>query len=229
MQQYIDQLKLEDESTDSIFGRDLLEAFKLSNHFYENRAIPSICYRCLEYLVKTGAIYEEGIFRLSGSASTIRQLKDQFNTQFDLDLFESNLKPDIHTVSGLLKTYLRELPSPIVGQHCYQHLNNVILHNNLSAASIATIFRDYFNDPANVDVVHYNTCYTIFKLLTQIIENSQSNRMNLRNVCIVFVPTLNISLEVLTIFLVDFSCIFENGSPVPDHKREVLDLHIPNF
>ena len=58
--------------------------------------------------MKTGAIYEEGIFRLSGSASSIRQLKDQFNTRYDVDLFQSSLKPDIHTVSGLFKSYLRK-------------------------------------------------------------------------------------------------------------------------
>ena len=53
--------------------------------------------------MKTGAIYEEGIFRLSGSASSIRQLKDQFNTRYDVDLFQSSLKPDIHTVSTFQK------------------------------------------------------------------------------------------------------------------------------
>ncbi|EGW35401.1 uncharacterized protein SPAPADRAFT_58619 [Spathaspora passalidarum NRRL Y-27907] len=195
------------------------------------RQIPSICYRCLDYLNKTGAIFEEGIFRLSGSASTIRQLKDQFNTQYDLDLLKCALKPDIHTVAGLFKSYLRELPNPILGLNAYSHLNGVILHNTSSMppSSIAAIFRDYFNDPENVDKIHYDITYVIFKFLRQVISQHPINRMNLRNVCIVFVPTLNISLEVLSTFLVDFECIFENGKPISDANREVLDVNIPNF
>ncbi|EAZ63943.2 hypothetical protein PICST_66478 [Scheffersomyces stipitis CBS 6054] len=229
-QHYLNQMNLDDNVAKKIFGREIEDAYKLSNTETLGRVVPSIVARCLDYLIKTGSMYEEGIFRLSGSASTIRQLKEQFNTQFDLDLFESPLKPDIHTVAGLLKTYLRELPSPILGLHPYNHLNSVILHNStLPPVSLALIFKEFINDRNNVDKIHYDMCYVIFKFLSQIIAQNQINRMNLRNVCIVFVPTLNISLEVLSTCLVDFEYIFENGKPTPDKDREVLDLHIPNF
>ncbi|CAI5759566.1 unnamed protein product [Candida verbasci] len=229
MQLYFNQLNLDNNLAKCTFGREIEVAFDLSHHDYLGKQIPSICYRCLDFLNKTGAIFEEGIFRLSGSASLIRQLKDQFNTQFDIDFFKSPLKPDIHTISGLFKTYLRELPSPIIGAQANNHLNSVMSSNsNLSPSVIATIFRDYFN-LNNVDKIHYDLSYIIFQFLRQIISQNQINRMNLRNVCIVFVPTLNISLEVLSTFLVDFECIFENGTPISDTNREVLDLHIPNF
>ena len=231
MQHYLDQLNLDDDLTKRIFGREIEDAFELSNGDFLGRQIPSICLRCLDFLIKTGAVYEEGIFRLSGSASAIRQLKERFNTQFDLDLFDCDLKPDMHTVAGLFKAYLRELPNPIMGASAYNHLNSVILQYSLQIApsQLAVIFRDYFANLANISQVHYDMCYVLFKLLNQVIANHKTNRMNLRNVCIVFVPTLNISIEILTTFLVDFDCIFENGAPVADDKREVLDLHIPNF
>ena len=231
MQQYLDDLNIGNDVTKSIFGRDIEEAFELSCHEYMGREIPSICYRCLDYLNKTGAVFEEGIFRLSGSASTIRQLKEIFNTQYDLDLFQTPLKPDINTVSGLFKTYLRELPNPILGASTYNHLNHIMLNNaqSLQPSQIALIFRDFLNDSNNIDRINYDLSYIIFKFLRQIISQNQINRMNLRNVCIVFVPTLNISLEVLSTILIDFECIFENGKPILDSNREVLDLHIPNF
>ncbi|RLV96325.1 GTPase-activating protein BEM3 [Spathaspora sp. JA1] len=229
MQHYLNQLSLDEHVSKSIFGRNIEVAFDLSNHEFMNKQIPSICYRCLDYLNKTGAIFEEGIFRLSGSASTIRQLKDLFNTQYDLDLLKCHLKPDIHTVAGLFKSYLRELPNPILGLTAYNHLNQVMLHSQTSPWEIAMIFRDYFNNSANVDRVHYDLSFVIFKFLRTVISQQSINRMNLRNVCIVFVPTLNISIEVLQVFLVDFECIFENGKPVSDANREVLDLRIPNF
>lgn len=231
IQLYLDLMNLDDDLTKAIFGRELSVAYELSNHKLFDRSIPSICYRCLDFLLKAGAIYEEGIFRLSGSASSIRQLKDQFNTNFDLDLFESPLQPDMHTVSGLLKTYLRELPTPILGGQQYNDLKHIAdtRGESSSRSELALIFRDYLSNSSNIDDIHYNVCYVIFKFLHQIIANKGTNRMNLRNVCIVFVPTLNISLEVLTILLVDFDCVFEGGSPIANDKREVLDLYIPNF
>ncbi|KAI3403171.2 BEM3 [Candida oxycetoniae] len=231
MQQYLDELDLGNEVTKSIFGREIEVALELSSHDYMGRHIPSICFRCLDYLNRTGAIFEEGIFRLSGSASTIRQLKEAFNREHDLDLFRSPLKPDIHTVSGLFKTYLRELPSPILGTDAYLQLNNIVLnkHNKFLPSQIAIMFKEYLNNSNNIDAIHYDLCYVIFKFLRQIISQNQINRMNLKNLCIVFVPTLNLSLEVLSTILIDFECIFENGKPVSDSNREVLDLHIPNF
>lgn len=231
VQHYLDQMNLEAEPVDVIFGRELEKAFELSHHVFYDRAIPSICYRCIDFLTKSGAVLEEGIFRLSGSASAIRQLKDEFNTHYDIDLFKSPLQPDVHTVAGLFKTYLRELPSPIMGGPQYSELKKIVQSkgDTYPKSSLALIFRDYLNDPSKIDNIHFNTCFVIFKFLREIIKNCNANRMNLRNMCIVFVPTLNISLDVLSVFLVDFDCIFAGEAPVDDSKREVLDLYIPSF
>lgn len=231
VQHYLDQMNLEAEPVDVIFGRELEKAFELSHHKFYDREIPSICYRCIDFLTKSGAVSEEGIFRLSGSASTIRQLKDEFNTHYDIDLFKSPLEPDVHTVAGLFKTYLRELPSPIMGGPQYSDLKKIVQTKGdaYPKSSLALIFRDYLNDPSKIDNIHFNSCFVIFKFLREIIKNCNANRMNLRNMCIVFVPTLNISLDVLSVFLVDFDCIFAGDAPVEDSKREVLDLYIPSF
>lgn len=231
IQLYLDQMNLDEDVTRAIFGREIAQAYELSNHEFVGRKVPSIIYRCLDFLLRTGGVYEEGIFRLSGSTSNIRQLKESFNTKFDLNLFETLIKPDMHTVAGLLKTYLRELPCPIFGLEAYNNLLTIVLAQgkNGSKEVLALMFKDYISNPANIDAIHYDACYVIFNFLRQIIANSSSNRMNLRNVCIVFVPTLNISVEILISFLVDFECIFEGGSPIPDANREKLDLQIPNF
>lgn len=224
IQLYLDKMGLDEQVHKQIFGRDLAEAAEISHHMFLGREIPSICYRCVEFLLKTGAIYEEGIFRLSGSASTIRQLKEAFNKKFDIDLFTSELKPDIHTVSGLFKTYLRELPTPIISETGYNDIRKLVMEHG-TCATTSYMIRDYMH--LRIDKIYLDTSYIIFKFLKQIINNKESNKMNLRNVCIVFVPTLNISLDVLCIFLIDFDCIFEGGEPVED--REVVELNIPNF
>jgi len=230
MQTYLDQMKLSDEPARVIFGRDIEEAFRLSNHSYNGRQVPSICYRCLDFLSKTGAVYEEGIFRLSGSASSIRQLKENFNSVHDVDLFESPLRPDMHTVAGLLKTYLRELPNPVFGRKAYSELLSLVSQTGGSPnSSTVYMMRDFLRDSGLVSKVNFDFCVTIFGYLRSVITKSSTNKMSLRNVCIVFVPTLNISIDILSVCLTDFDCIFGNGDPIPDEKRLVLDLQIPTF
>lgn len=231
IQLYLNKMNLEEDINTDIFGKNIEVAYNYSNGVIFDRKIPSICSRCIEFLLKSGAMYEEGIFRLSGSASTIRQLKEQFNDAHDVDLFESAFKPDIHTVAGLLKAYLRETPAPILGGQQYEDLKHIVESRGkqTSRSALAVIFRDYLSNSNNIDDIHYNTCYVIFRFLSLIITNKGVNKMNLRNMCIVFVPTLKISLEVLEAFLVDFPCIFEGSLPFPDEERENLDLYIPNF
>lgn len=230
MQVYLDQLKLSGEPARVIFGRDIEEAFKLSHQAFNGRDIPSICFRCLDFLIRTGAIYEEGIFRLSGSASSIRQLKDKFNLVYDVDLFESEIRPDMHTVAGLLKTYLRELPTPIFGRTTYSELQNIVTQaGSIPSSSMVMKMKNYLRDPRNIDKVHYDFCVVIFGYLRSVIAKCSLNKMSLRNVCIVFVPTLNISIDILSACLTDYDCIFGDANPIPDLERQVIDVHIPTF
>ena len=74
--------------------------------------LPSVVYRCIEYLDAKNAINEEGIFRLSGSLTEIQKLKERFNTEGDVDLLSGMY--DVHAIAGLLKLFLRELASPIL-------------------------------------------------------------------------------------------------------------------
>lgn len=231
MQTYLDQMNLQEEPTVRVFGQELLEVFKLSHHQFKGIEIPSICFRCFEFLDRKGAIYEEGIFRLSGSASAIRQLKQKFNISLDIDLFETQLAPDVHTIAGLLKLYLRELPNSVFGRETYGELQLLITENSgvTPSSKIALMIRDHLRTGKSVNPINYDFCVIIFGFLRSVIAQSAVNRMSLKNVCIVFVPTLNISVDILSLCLVDYDCIFGDAEPIPDNKREVLDLQIPTF
>lgn len=214
-----------------VFGKELAEALELSSKSFNGRMVPTVCFRCLEFLSKTGAVYEEGIFRLSGSASTIRLIKDQFNKEHDVNLFEHHLSPDIHTVAGLFKTYLRDLPENIFGNAAYNHLQLMFLDSNerLLRSQLVLKMQRFINERANVNQENFDFCITVFRLLSFVVSQSKTNLMSLKNICIVFVPTLRISLDVLSLCITDFECIFSNGKPLDDDKREILDLHIPSF
>lgn len=231
MQTYLDQMDLHEQPAVRVFGQELEDVYKLSHHEFKGLSIPSICYRCFDFLDRKGAIHEEGIFRLSGSASAIRQLKQNFNVSLDIDLFETQLAPDVHTVAGLLKSYLRELPSPIFGAQVYTELQHLVTKNSgvLPNSQIALMFKDYMRSSASVNPINYDFCVVLFGFLRSVVAESSINRMSLKNVCIVFVPTLNVSVEILSLCLVDYDCIFGDADPTPDNNREVLDLQIPTF
>ena len=231
MQTYLDQIDLQDEPAVRVFGLELVDAYRLSHREFKGLKIPSICFWCFDFLDRRGAIYEEGIFRVSGSTSAIRQLKQKFDDALDVDLFESPLAPDVHTVASLLKAYLRELPSLIFGEHTYIELQLLVKENaGVHAVSrLALMVRDHLRTSPHVNPINYDFCVVIFGFFRRVIAESSTNRMPMKNLCIVFVPTLNILVEILSLCLVDYDCIFGDAEPTPDHRREVLDLRIPTF
>lgn len=208
-----------------IFKNDLAEAFKLSNNILYGHEVPSIIYRCLTYMNNSGAIYEEGIFRLNGSSSLIKQLREKFDREFDVDFNLMENKPDVNSIAGLLKLYLRELPTSILTNDGFNKYQNVV-NTIKDQAKVAIEFKEITRF---LPIVNKSLLFVLFKFLNQVMINQDSNKMNLRNLCIVFSPTLNVTSEMIIPFLVDFKCIFENGSPIKDENRQVLDLHIPTF
>ena len=100
-------------SNRNIFGMTLQEAVEFSQPLNLGAQLPSVVFRCLEYLKDKKAIKEEGIFRLSGSNIVIKGLRDRFNSEGDVPLVAEPYT-DVHAVASLLKLYLRELPASIL-------------------------------------------------------------------------------------------------------------------
>lgn len=110
-QQYQEQIT----NVKAAFGAPLAEAVEYCKPHGVDICLPAVVYRCLEYLEEKDAASEEGIFRMSGSNTLIKNLRNRFNAEGDFDLL-GNDEPyyDVHAVASLLKLYLRELPQPIL-------------------------------------------------------------------------------------------------------------------
>lgn len=111
--QQMQQQNLRPSESRNIFGIPLQEAVEYSQPVGVNVQLPSVVYRCIEYLKAKKAYQEEGIFRLSGSNIVIKGLRDRFNNEGDVKLLSGDYY-DVHAVASLLKLYLRELPSSIL-------------------------------------------------------------------------------------------------------------------
>ncbi|GAA6056564.1 hypothetical protein JCM3770_004364 [Rhodotorula araucariae] len=196
-----------------VFGVPLTEAVAISR-IRPGLELPAIVYRCVEYLEAKNAEHEEGIFRLSGSANVIRLLKERFNAEGDVNLLQSAEYYDPHAVAGLLKQYLRELPG---------HLLTRELHNEFLRVIDLRDRRDRVNAlgklVARLPIEEYTLFRFFFAHLCLIAQNADTSKMNLRNLGIVFAPTLAIPQPLFSLFLVEFDLIFavetETGTARP--------------
>lgn len=186
-----------------VFGAPLAEAVRYNSPRDVRIALPAVVYRCIQYLEARGAINEEGIFRLSGSNVVIKALKERFDNEGDINLVEDEQYHDIHAVASMLKAYLRELPTSILTRDL--HLAFVgVTEMNSQAEKVAVLHDLVARLPlANLTLLRY-----LIAFLIKIIDHADRNKMTVRNVGIVFSPTLTIPAPVFALFLQNFERIF---------------------
>ncbi|KAH8717449.1 putative Rho-type GTPase-activating protein 2 [Beauveria bassiana] len=186
-----------------VFGSSLAEAVQFHPPRDVDVPLPSVIYRCIQYLEAHNALNEEGIFRLSGSNTVIKQIRERFNHESDINLITDENYYDIHAVASLLKLYLRELPSTILTRDLHLDFLNTteITDRDEKIAIMAHLVQRL--PEANLTLLKY-----LISFLIRIINNSAVNKMTVRNVGIVFSPTLNIPAPVFATFLQNFEGIF---------------------
>ncbi|KAK1998630.1 hypothetical protein LX36DRAFT_670065 [Colletotrichum falcatum] len=185
------------------FGAPLADAVRFNPPVDVNVPLPAVVYRCIQYLDAKNAILEEGIFRLSGSNVVIKQLRERFNTEGDVNLVTDETYYDIHAVASLLKLFLRELPTTILTRDLHLEFMAVTEMSG-QKEKIAALSELVQRLPqANATLLKY-----LIAFLIKIINNADINKMTVRNVGIVFSPTLNIPAPVFAMLLQNYYGIF---------------------
>uniref|UniRef100_A0A8C9Z8I5 Rho GTPase-activating protein 17 n=1 Tax=Sander lucioperca TaxID=283035 RepID=A0A8C9Z8I5_SANLU len=138
------------------FGMALEEHLKRSN-----REIALPLEACVMMLLETG-MKEEGLFRIAAGASKLKKLKAALDcSTSQLEEFYS----DPHAVAGALKSYLRELPEPLMTFGLYDEWTQLAMKKRL--------------------------CFRyLVKFLAKLAQNSEVNKMTPSNIAIVLGPNL---------------------------------------
>lgn len=165
--------------------------------------LPAIVFRCIKYLESKKADQEEGIYRLSGSSAVIKSLRDRFNSEGDLDLLASDEYWDLHAIAGLLKSYLRELPTSILTRDLHLRFLAVIDFSNSQER-----IKELSQLIASLPIANYTLLRALTAHLILIVQNANVNKMTMRNVGIVFSPTLGIPAGVFSLMLGEFNRVF---------------------
>ncbi|KAF9478273.1 hypothetical protein BDN70DRAFT_880139 [Pholiota conissans] len=183
----------------AVFGvplEDALDVAQICN-------LPAIVFRSIQYLEAKKADQEEGIYRLSGSSAVIKNLKDMFNSEGDVDLLASDEYWDPHAIAGLLKSFLRELPSSILTRDL--HLKFLAVIDFVDAQER---IRELSQLISALPLANYTLLRALTAHLILIVQNSNVNKMTMRNVGIVFSPTLGIPAGVFSLMLGEFNRVF---------------------
>jgi RalA-binding protein 1 len=198
------------------FGAPLGEAVKFNHPADVKIELPSVVYRCIEYLDAKNAAGEEGIFRLSGSNVVIKQLRERFNVEGDVNLITDDQYYDIHAVASLLKLYFRELPTTILTRELHLEFVAVTELHDLNEKISALNGLVHRLPTVNNNILRY-----LAGFLINIINHADINKMTVRNVGIVFSPTLNIPAPVFALFLQQYDGIFGQEPDSHEHTVEV--------
>lgn len=175
--------------------------------------MPSVVFRCIQYLQHVHADEEEGIYRLSGSSTQVRSLKERFNHEGDINLVESGEYYDPHAITGILKLYFRELPTSVLTRELHYNFLQVTDQPDPKKR-----IKELGRLVCALPISNYALLRALISHLTDIVANEDLNRMSLRNVGIVFSPTLGIPAPLFGLFLTEFKYVFNvssEGKPEP--------------
>uniref|UniRef100_A0A672F5K1 Rho GTPase activating protein 17a n=1 Tax=Salarias fasciatus TaxID=181472 RepID=A0A672F5K1_SALFA len=136
---------------------------------------------CIMMLLETG-MKEEGLFRIAAGASKLKKLKAALDcSTSQLEEFYS----DPHAVAGALKSYLRELPEPLM---TYQLYDDWIQASSVSDPDkrLQALWVVCDQLPKNNKT---NLRYLV-KFLAKLAQDSEVNKMTPSNIAIVLGPNL---------------------------------------
>ncbi|XP_042866954.1 uncharacterized protein LOC122249860 isoform X2 [Penaeus japonicus] len=161
-----------------LFGTNIANVCKR-----EKRSVPFIVTRCVREVERRG-MQEVGIYRVSGLASDITKLKKSFESNpYEAEQLVKEV--DIHSVTGLLKLFLRELPEALFTDELYPRFFEAY-----SAADPeyrkTTILKLFSSLPQlNQSIIAY-----LLEHLVKVHQIEHQNKMSLHNLATVFGPTL---------------------------------------
>ncbi|KAM8731664.1 rho GTPase-activating protein 21a isoform 4-T4 [Acanthopagrus schlegelii] len=150
-----------------------------------NKFVPLIVEVCCKLVEERGLEYT-GIYRVPGNNAAISNMQEELNNKGmnDIDIQDDKWR-DLNVISSLLKSFFRKLPEPLFTNDRYA---DFIEANRTEdpVERLKVIKRLLHELPDH----HYETLKFLSAHLKTVAENSEKNKMEPRNLAIVFGPTL---------------------------------------
>uniref|UniRef100_A0A673BL81 Myosin IXB n=1 Tax=Sphaeramia orbicularis TaxID=375764 RepID=A0A673BL81_9TELE len=154
---------------------------RVCNLVGDKNPVPMVLEMMLEHVEMHG-LYTEGIYRKSGSANRMKELHQKLETDPHLVCLEDY---PIHTVTGLVKQWLRELPDPLM---TFTHYNDFLHAVELpeKQEQLHAIYKVIEELPT----ANFNTLERLVFHLVRVCKEETHNRMSPNSLAIVFAPCI---------------------------------------
>uniref|UniRef100_U3J4F5 Rho GTPase activating protein 1 n=1 Tax=Anas platyrhynchos platyrhynchos TaxID=8840 RepID=U3J4F5_ANAPP len=159
------------------------------------------------------ALATEGIFRRSANTQVVREVQQKYNMGVPVDFQQYE---DVHLPAVILKTFLRELPEPLLTFGLYSH---VVSFQSVEEENRVDIVRKTLQSlpEENYEVLHLLTAF-----LVQVSAHSDRNKMTNTNLAVVFGPNLLWAKDV-AITLKAINPINTFTKFLLDHQKELFE------
>ncbi|KAL5206379.1 hypothetical protein ABZP36_034588 [Zizania latifolia] len=149
---------------------------------YDSRgnSVPTILLMMQRRLYEQGGLQAEGIFRINAENSQEELVRDELNGGIVPDSI------DVHCLSGLIKAWFRELPSGVLDSIPPEQVMQC--QSEEDCARVAKCL-----PPAEAALLDWAV-----NLMADVVQEEQINKMNARNIAMVFAPNMTQMADPLT-------------------------------
>ncbi|KAJ6973029.1 rho GTPase-activating protein 2 [Populus alba x Populus x berolinensis] len=146
----------------------------------KGNSVPTILLLMQDRLYSQGGLKAEGIFRINPENSQEEHVRDQLNRGIVPDDI------DVHCLAGLIKAWFRELPSGVLDGLSPEQ----VLQCNTEEESVELVKQ---LKPTEAALLSWAV-----GLMADVVEEEDSNKMNARNIAMVFSPNMTQMSDPLT-------------------------------
>lgn len=169
-----------------IFGVPLHILLEQDQKIQPNQTVPMV-FEDMTRFMEHHCLEQEGILRIPGSASRIKQLRKDLEDKFYSGTFSwVNVLP--HDAAALLKQFLRELPHPLLTHEYIEAFAQVENIQDKKQQLLVLNLLILLLPPVN-----RNTLKVLLELLLKITQKRKTNLMGLANVSMIMAPNLFLS------------------------------------
>uniref|UniRef100_A0A8C9VL26 Unconventional myosin-IXb-like n=1 Tax=Scleropages formosus TaxID=113540 RepID=A0A8C9VL26_SCLFO len=147
----------------------------------EDSTVPVVMAMLLEHVELKG-LYTEGIYRKSGAAHRVKELHQRLEKDLRSVCLEEY---PIHTVTGLIKQWLRELPEPLM---TYTHYSDFLHAIELPEKSEQ--LKAIYTVLERLPTPSFNTLERLIFHLVRVAKEEAHNRMSPSSLAIIFAPCI---------------------------------------
>ncbi|XP_020212194.1 rho GTPase-activating protein 2 [Cajanus cajan] len=146
----------------------------------KGNSVPTILLLMQDRLYSQGGVKAEGIFRINPENSQEEHVRDQLNRGIVPDDI------DVHCLAGLIKAWFRELPSGVLDGLSPEQ----VLQCNTEEESVELVKQ---LKPTESALLNW-----AIDLMADVVEEEEFNKMNARNIAMVFAPNMTQMSDPLT-------------------------------